>query len=278
MKYSKDLFLYNLKYLVSYDFEPEITIKLKNNNSVFIVAYKDYIDITVESNETIRTEKVEDIFNLIDFDSVTKIEGELNFEFPIETQSVVVDGVLWIDATLPNQVISKFKRELFVFRTILLTALTIALACFLIVISHNDNFGLDDIIMCSVLGVAALITLLFFTIYDIRRNRIIKKYYGSVSEEDKIIAKELLDKIQVVDNNEYDFFNLFHYDIDDLAVKQSLKSLIKGKKVNIGLYDPIKAVKYEIETNNIDDKYSDIEFNNYIFELISLLERNLCDI
>ena len=152
------------------------------------------------------------------------------------------------------------------------------LACFLIVIPRNDNFGLDDISMCSVLGVAVLITLLFFTIYDIRRNRIVKKYYGSVSEEDKILAKELLDKIQVVDNNEYDFFNLFHYDIDDLAVKQSLKSLIKGKKVNIGLYDPIKAVKYEIETNNIDDKYSDIEFNNYIFELISLLERNLCDI
>ena len=278
MKYSKDLFLYNLKYLVSYDCEPEITFKLKNNNSVFIVAYKDYTDITVESNETIRIEKVEDLFNLIDFDSVTKIEGEINFEFPIETQSIVVDGVLWIDGTLPNQVISKFKRELFIFRTILLTALMIALACFLIVIPHNDNFGLDDIIMCSVLGVAALITLLFFTIYDIRRNRIIKKYYGSVSEEDKIIAKEFLDKIQVVDNNEYDFINLFHYDIDDLAVKQSLKSLIKGKKVNIGLYDPIKAVKYEIETNNIDDKYSDIEFNNYIFELISLLERNLCDI
>ena len=73
MQYSKDLFLYNLKNLVSYDYEPEITIKLKNNNSVFIVAYKDYTDITVESNETIRIEKVEDLFNLIDFDSVTKI-------------------------------------------------------------------------------------------------------------------------------------------------------------------------------------------------------------
>ena len=35
MKYEKDLFIENLKYLISYNCEPEITLKLSNNDSVF---------------------------------------------------------------------------------------------------------------------------------------------------------------------------------------------------------------------------------------------------
>ena len=81
-----------------------------------------------------------------------------------------------------------------------------------------------------------------------------------------------------MDNNKYDFFDLFHYDTDDLMVKQALKLLIKGKKVYIGAYDLIKIIEQEIKNNNDDNKYNDIEFNNYIFELVKLLERNLCDI
>jgi hypothetical protein len=120
--------------------------------------------------------------------------------------------------------------------------------------------------------------MIFFSVFDIRRSKLLKKYYGTVSEEDKSIAIELLDKIKVVDNNEYDFFDLFHYDTDDLMVKQSLKLLIKGKKVYIGTYNPIKTIEQELLTNNADNKYNDMEFNNYIFELVKLLERNLCDI
>ena len=61
-------------------------------------------------------------------------------------------------------------------------------------------------------------------------------------------------------------------------IEQSLKLLINGKKVYIGVYDSIKIIEQEIINNNADNKYNDIEFNNYIFELVKLLERNLCDI
>ena len=37
MKYNKDLFINNVKYLISYDYEPEITIKLKDESRVFII-------------------------------------------------------------------------------------------------------------------------------------------------------------------------------------------------------------------------------------------------
>ena len=278
MKYNKDLFINNVKYLISYDYEPEITIKLDDGSSVFIIAYKDFTDITIGNDETIKLEKIEDVFNYIDFDSIVEIEGDIDFEFPVKVQSIVHNGDLWIDADSPKQVINRFKKELLIFRIILVTVLMIAFACLLIIITRNESFDLEDIIVCSTFGGITVLSMIFFTIYDIRRNKLLKKYYGTVSEEDKIIAKKLLDKIKVVDNNKYDFFDLFHYDTDDLMVKQALELIIKCKKVYIGIYDPIKIIEQELINNNADNKYNDIEFNEFILELVKLLERNLCDI
>lgn len=278
MKYNKELFINNIKHLTSYDYEPEITIKLNNGSTAFIIAYKDFIDITIDNNETIKLEKIEDLFYYIDFDSIVEIEGDIDFEFPIEVQSIVHNGDLWIDADSPKQVINRFKKELLIFRIILVTVVMISLACLLIIITRNESFDLEDIIVCSTFGGITVLCMIFFTIYDIRRNKLLKKYYGIVSEEDKNIAKKLLDKIKVVDKNEYDFFDLFHYDTNDLMVKQALELIIKGKKVYIGIYDPIKIIEQELINNNADNKYNDIEFNEYILELVKLLERNLCDI
>ena len=278
MKFNKDLFINNVEYLTSYNYEPEITIKLNDDSSVFIIAYKDFIDITIGNDETIKLGKIEDVFNLIGFDSIVEIEGDIDFEFPVESQSIVVDGELWIDAVSPKQVINKYKKEHTVFRLIMIVYLIILLAYFIITISRCETFDISAIIACSVFVGSIGIIFVFFTLFDVKRNKLLKKYYGIVSEEDKNIAKKLLDKIKVVDKNEYDFFDLFHYDTDDLMVKQALELIIKGKKVYIGIYDPIKIIEQELLTNNTNNKYNDIEFNNYIIELVKLLEHNLCDI
>ena len=278
MKYNKDLFINNVKYLISYDYEPEITIRLKDDSSVFIIAYKDFTEITIGNDETIKLEKIEDVFNYIDFDSIVEIEGDIDFEFPVKVQSIVHNGDLWIDAVSPKQVINKYKKQIAVFSITYLIGFLLVFAYFLITILNCETFDISAIIACSVFGGSIGIIMIFFSVFDIRRSKLLKKYYGTVSEEDKAIAKGLLENIKIVDNNEYDFFDLFHYDTDDLMVKQSLKLLIKGKKVYIGAYDPIKTMEQEIINNNADNKYNDIEFNNYIFELVKLLERNFCDI
>lgn len=278
MKYNKDLFIDNVKYLTSYNYEPEITIKLKDDNSVFIIAYKDFTDITIGNDETIKLEKIEDVFNYIDFDSIVEIEGDIDFEFPVKVQSIVHNGDLWIDPVSPKQAISKYKKQIAVFSITYLIGILLVFAYFLITILNCETFDTSAIIACSVFGGSIGIIMIFFSIFDIRRSKLLKKYYGTVSEEDKAIAKGLLENIKIVDNNEYDFFHLFHYDTNDLMVKQSLKLLIKGKKVYIGAYDPIKTIEQELLTNNADNKYTDTEFNEYVLELVKLLERNLCDI
>ena len=112
MKYNKDLFINNVKYLISYDYEPEITIRFKDDSSVFVIAYKDFIDITIGNDETIKLEKIEDVFNYIDFDSIVEIEGDIDFEFPVKVQSIVYNGDLWIDVVSPKQVINKYKKQI----------------------------------------------------------------------------------------------------------------------------------------------------------------------
>lgn len=278
MKYDKELLISNLKYLISYGYEPEVTITLKSNERIFLVAYETHIDLSTEFGETTTLHNVEDIFAYICFEDILEMEGDIDFEFPIQCQSIVVDERLWIDSVLPKQVISKFKTKFSVVRGFSVNCLMVIFIYFMTTISNTDSFDTSAIIACSVLGGFIIVMMIFFTIYDSRRNKIIKKYYGVVSEEDKQIASQLLDKISIVDHNEYDFYDLFRYDLGSSDIEASLKLLIKGKKIYIDSYEPIKAIEQELLYNNMDNKYNDIEFNEYIFEFVKLLERNLCDL
>lgn len=119
--------------------------------------------------------------------------------------------------------------------------------------------------------------MLRITLFETKRKKILKKYYGIVSEEDKLIAKQLLEEIDVLDN-EYDFFDLFRFDKEYSVVKQCLNSIIKGEKVYKGLSDIIFDINNEIKNNNIDNNYSDIKYNKYIEDFCNLIERNNVDI
>ena len=114
-------------------------------------------------------------------------------------------------------------------------------------------------------------------LFEKKRNEIIKKYYGIVLEEDKLIAKQLLEEIDVLDY-EYDFYDKFKFDEEEVVVKQCLKLVVKGKKVYKGLSDIIFDINNEIKNNNIDNKYSDIKYNKYIENFCNLIERNNVDI
>ena len=64
MKYDKQLFINNLTYLTRYDYEPEVTVKLNNHDTIFIVAYKDFVDITI-GESTVKLSKVEEILDYV---------------------------------------------------------------------------------------------------------------------------------------------------------------------------------------------------------------------
>ncbi len=172
--------------------------------------------------------------------------------------------------------IKRYKKQHALFRSIGAISLVVVLIYFVVTILNSETFDTKAIIACSIFAGSTVVFMIMFTVFDTKRNNIIRKYYGEVSKADQEKAQGLLEKMSVVDKNEYDFFDVLHYDNEDVAISQAVKLLAKGKKIYIGLYQDIKSIEQEIITNK--DKYTDEEFNNFIFELVPLLENNCCDI
>lgn len=277
MKYNKQLFIDNINYLVKYDYEPEITIILKNDKKIFLIAYKEWIDLTLPSDEVIKLSRIEELFNYIDINEVVEIYDYIDHRFPIETQSIIVDNELWIDGELPQDVFKKYKKHFSIYKCTMILYV-IGLLIYLVATVINANkFDLPVIIACSVFVISIILGMLGPTLFEIKRKKIIKKYYGIVLEEDKLIAKQLLEEIDVLDN-EYDFFDKFKFDEEEVVIEQCLKLVVKGEKVYKGLSDIIFDINNEIKNNNIDNKYSDIKYNKYIENFCNLIERNNVDI
>ena len=106
----------------------------------------------------------------------------------------------------------------------------------------------------------------------------LKQYFDPVSEEDRLLANELLQKIKIISDCQYDFNCVLHFDTYDLPIEQSLKRVAKGKRIAVNVYTALLEIQQELLTNNSDNKYNDTAFNNYLLEIMNLFERNLCDI
>ena len=277
MKYNKQLFIDNINYLVKYDCEPEITIILISGEEYFLIAYKEFIDLTLPSDEVIKLSRIEELFNYIDMNDVTEIKDCIDHQFPIEVQSILADNKLWIDGELPKDVFKKYEKHFSIYKWIMVLSTIVLFAYTLITVSNATKFDLPVIIACSVFVFSVIIIMSGIALFEKKRNEIIKKYYGIVLEEDKLIAKQFLEEIDVLDN-EYDFFDKFKFDEEEVVVKQCLKLVVKGKKVYKGLSDIIFDINNEIKNNNIDNKYSDIKYNKYIENFCNLIERNNVDI
>ncbi|MBQ7323359.1 MAG: hypothetical protein IJW96_02195 [Clostridia bacterium] len=175
-----------------------------------------------------------------------------------------------------NIIIKKYKKQLNIFRIIAIISILVVFIYFLITILRCETFDQNALVSCLVFASTIVVFCLLFTFFDVKRNSIILKYYGKVGDVDKNKAKELLKKMNIVDKNEYDFFDILRCDLEDLPIQQILKKLSKGKKIYVGLFEPIKAIEQEIKSNK--EKYPDEDFNHFIFDIVLLIENNVCDI
>ena len=221
--------------------------------------------------------RIEELFNYIDINEVVEIYDGIDHQFSIETQSIIVDNKLWIDGELRKDVFKKYKKQFAIYQCTMILYVIGLLIYVVATVLNANKFDLPVIIACSVFVISIILGMLGLTLFDIKRKKIIKKYYGIVLEEDKLIAKQLLEEIDVLDN-EYDFFDKFKFDEEDVVVEQCLKLVVKGKKVHKGLSDIIFDINNEIKNNNIDNKYGDIKYNKYIENFCNLIERNNVDI
>ena len=98
MKYLPELFIKNIEYLVKYGGEPEIEIIMKDGKKFFIIAYEDFIDFYDENDNYQKLDNIKQAVEKIDFANILDIieDGGMDLSRPIEEQSMLVDGELWL--------------------------------------------------------------------------------------------------------------------------------------------------------------------------------------
>lgn len=177
--------------------------------------------------------------------------------------------------------IKNFKRARTVF-AILGCALALAVLIYVVVtVTTNPDFNTNCIIALSVFGSYTLIMLLLFTVFDLRRQCLVNKYFGKVSAADIEKSKKLLGRIECVKRYNYSFFDDLddgRFEFSDKMLKHCLKEISKGRKVfinNVRVYFDIQS---EIEKSPQKDNGENKDFNAYITELVELLDRNKSDI
>lgn len=170
--------------------------------------------------------------------------------------------------------IKNFKRARNIFE-ISGCIFAIALLVYVVVtVLKNPEFNTNCIIALSVFGGYTLITLALFTVFDLRRQHLVAKYFGKVSAEDSEKSKQLLEKIECVINSNYSFFDDSQFEYSDKILKFYLKEISKGRKVlknNVRVYFDILS---EIEKSPEKDYEENKNFNSYIYELTELLNKN----
>ena len=173
--------------------------------------------------------------------------------------------------------ILKYKKALNVFRiTIILGGISLGTYHIISAINSQKFFG-HAMISTILLYSFFVVVLIFMTIFDIKRYKLLDEVFGKVDDADKEIAKNLLCRIKEVDIGEFSFLNYedeIRLEHDSSQLKSCLKQIIKGHKIYFGLvkvyFELFEEIKDKVDSFTPNDM---LEYK-YLTELIPLLERN----
>lgn len=92
----KEMFIFNVNYLVSYGEEPEMTLIDELGHEYFVIAYSDYVDFYNENNVYFKLSKINDVFGYIPHRVISYTDdfGE-DLSIDIRSKSEIIDGRLW---------------------------------------------------------------------------------------------------------------------------------------------------------------------------------------
>lgn len=174
--------------------------------------------------------------------------------------------------------INRYKKFKFYVKLITLPTFLVVLIVFLMTIFKNDIFGTDDLVVVTMIIIFTLIVVCMFMFLDIYRYKVIKDQYGLVTKDDRLIAKDLLLKIDDLYDNEYDVLNNRDFQEYEESSKYMLKELIKGRKLYKGLSQIY--IKAQETINEMDDKDKNKypAYSDFLATFVELISRNQSDI
>lgn len=186
-----------------------------------------------------------------------------------------------------NNELEKFKKNRKLFRLIVCgLALPISAAFLFYLFFTNDNFNKLDAIIYGIYLAFIVAVLIGFTIFDVKRTKLVKKYFGVVSNEDKELANKLLKLADVfkLEFEQVDEKQVFYMkkgtEIADNehgftskdAVKGALQILARKHKVNAIMVNNLNLLERHL------DEIGNEQFVGYIKNVLALLNRNITEI
>ena len=173
--------------------------------------------------------------------------------------------------------ILKYKKASNVFRITSILGV-ISLGAYHIISAINSQKFFGHAMISTILFYSfVVVALIFMTIFDIKRYKLLDEVFGKVDDADKEIAKNLLCRIKEVDIGEFSFLNYedeIRLEHESSQLKLCLKQIIKGHKIYFGLvkvyFELFEEIKDKVDSFTPNDmlKYK------YLTELIPPLERN----
>ena len=168
--------------------------------------------------------------------------------------------------------ILKYKKASNIFRRILVFGTTSLGAYHIISLINSQEFFGHAMISTILFYSFFVVSLIFMTILDIKRYKLLDEVFGKVDDADKEIAKNLLYRIKEADIEEFSFLN--SEDGLEYELKSCLKQIIKGHKIYFGLVKVYFELFEEIKDKEHLFTPNDMLVYKYLTKLISLLERD----
>ena len=98
-EFDSQKFIFNVKLMVKYGWEPEIDIKCKDGQNYGLIAYSDWVDFYIEDDFVRRIRDITELFDIIPAESILFAIDDLglNYSKDLSDRITIVDGELWVE-------------------------------------------------------------------------------------------------------------------------------------------------------------------------------------
>lgn len=168
----------------------------------------------------------------------------------------------------------KFEKTENIFRWVAFV-ITLAVLVYLVTtVLTSDEFDSRALTACIVFAAWGVTVVIFFLIFDAKRNVFVAMYFGRVSPQDMAKARDLLPRLKTAVKGKYAFLGEEQYQFDVHMLKCYLKQIAKGNKVYYKVCDVFIEIDNAVQTASEKDLDENAEFNDFFKKTAQLLREN----
>ncbi len=167
----------------------------------------------------------------------------------------------------------KFEKTENIFRLVAFV-ITLAVLVYLVTtVQTSDEFDARALTACIVFAAWGVTVVIFFLIFDAKRNVFVAMYFGRVSPQDMAKARDLFPRLKTAVKGKYAFLGEEQYQFDVHMLKCYLKQIAKGNKVYYKVCDVFIEIDNAVQTAS-EKTLTKMPNNDFFKKTTQLLRKN----